>query len=191
MCSFGSQFVPDEEYTKQGFNWVFDGIAIDQEVRTALLISYLAVRCTGDPRKEEAVFHQHLDGVRWDWPWFDEWRDCFSEAGLWPYMWRYDRYRRGPCYATAWADGDEPGQEAARRMLLHHTVGAKGAHLRHNASNRRTMERRPGRHWLYLSNIDRDILQHFFPGLEACPDTVPPFFPGDRTSVLMERLPRA
>jgi hypothetical protein len=124
----------------------------------------------GDPRRERAFYQSAFDGVNWRWPWFDRWRHHFEMLGSVPRMWEWD------------------GKPPDRVFLLAHSV-AMGW-------------RRDGyaRHGLCLffappSDEPEPIREIIAAKIAAYasgegPIAFPPFFPGDRTSVLPSIKPR-
>jgi hypothetical protein len=136
-------------------------------------------------RKFDKELVTSLATIDWRWPWLEEWEEKFESAGHWPFMW--------PDFVPGDSeDEDYTAAELAiyRRQaiapLITHTASALSYHLRDADMIFRVGQR--GRLVLLDDPAERWAAAQY-PAEFTFSETmvIPPFFPGDRTSVQLVR----
>lgn len=122
-----------------------------------------------------------LATVDWRWPWLEEWEEKFDSAGLWPFMW--------PNFVPEDAEDDDytAGELAIYRRqamapLITLTASALSYHFRNADMIFRVGQR--GR-LVFMDDPAERWAAAQYPAEFTFTETmaVPPFFPGDRTSM--------
>ena len=154
----------------------WEKVAGPARLPTALREAWIAANGTGDPRQEVKALAEGLRGVAWSWPWFATWQRDFDARGALPYIWESNDYRLRP--------------ERARVAILAHTLNTVLGALDRASGLPELAERRGGYRLVVIAGcpVEADVASRYAQRIEAGDlSTVPPFFPGDRTSLTVKR----
>lgn len=192
--SFGPQFAAPQEFVEKGFFIIFDGVVMDEAEKQALFETFSSIIPDGNSREEEKLFQKYLMGKEWSWSWFDEWKDRFLEHNIWPQMWL--GYAKG----LAMKDPEKKRKKLEREKIkiLLHTTSKVIYSLRNLSRDRKGFEgsrflREKYHFRLYCPfDSDKDIIMMFFPDIfdRVLADDfarIPPYFPGDQSSIGMRK----
>lgn len=173
---------------------------------------WIKARAEGaDTRHIERELEDGLLRSRWHWPWHQRWLERFTAARMWPSMWNLTSS------ATMRLEMNFPEAETAqeRRDLIcdeHDRIKANAVKLfTHTVSTMASTERDRRQHaeidtsilgwsWTLSNTMDPPALVEAllpaalsaFDALYPAPNTpLPPYFPGDMTSVLLVRPQRS
>lgn len=136
------------------------------------------------PRREMQILRQILLRREWRWPLFDEWAARFAADGAWPGMWT--------SYGEYHAEDNDDGMLDERIEILHHTLNFTANTFAKFAQYLDWYGADPTpRYVLDISSIgdgpgriEGKIAKPFRAAINAGDHSrLPPFFPGDRTSL--------
>lgn len=167
-----------DPFAATAFTSVMAEIAARPGLKEGIYPLWAEAYARGDPRAAKASLGA-LTSARWSWPVFDEWRQEFERRGRWPYMW--DSIGRRELRAR---------RVAARAELLQHFLFRCACTCR-DGTRMAPYYRRYG--WR-LIGVGCEVEGQIAEERTALVDlddwrTWPPFFPGDRTS-MMGRAPQ-
>lgn len=178
-------FSPDPELVSRAWDWVTSGIIGANDILLQAKPRFVAIMADGDVfRAFNRDLAAQLAGVEWEWPWLEEWRAKFRLAGLVPYLWR--REEDGVFWPGTWSDLTFPPQGLSTVSLIAHTASASTYSLRRVIEG---LEVRGGREKRLRLATPIDDAEAWASGTFAPQRWVdpngdlPPFFPGDRSSV--------
>jgi hypothetical protein len=147
-----------------------------------------AIAAGGSLHDLEDALQDALAEREWTWPWFEEWYGRFTEWGVYPFNWP-------PLAPTPTSDPPPSAEDlvvyrrAAIAPLLAHTAAMIYFRDRHLSRVR------PGIKWrLALRNdeAEKRVAAEKSPAIEAGDlSELPPFFPGDRTTLTTDTQLRA
>jgi DNA-binding cell septation regulator SpoVG len=147
-----------------------------------LLSGFIAAHQSGDPRAERHVVLDVLSGQTWSWDQFDRWLARFSAEDRWPRMWADVR--------EAGRDQNQDLMNTARCGLLHHTLVLKSYRAR-DGMKPAYVAMMKKRGWDYSfadCPVEQEIALAMRHGVTLDDwRTYPPFFPGDRTMIVIKR----
>jgi len=157
-----------------GARRVLETASVDPEIARQIIEHWPPAYASGNPRIWRSALNELLDGVAFEWGWLDEWRAWFNRRGALPYLWRYH-------------DRDVARFDVA---MLDHAMGSAAARYREWSrawsSQRRGFQKYGVRFSSSGCAVEDEIaalrLDQFDPGSL---DTWPPYFPGDRTHVMV------
>lgn len=176
------------DWFRRGWQEVTAGIAGASAELAALEAQFASTMQDGQAlRTFDRALGAALDGKLWDWPLLDGWQGRFEAEGLWPYIW--------PDFQP---DEEEIAEYDARELaafrrhaatpLISHTAMMTGYRHRNQAmlteagvSLRLVSMGDSAEDWVsgpYITALANGDHRH-----------LPPYFPGDRTSV--QRLPNS
>jgi hypothetical protein len=87
VTSFGGKFATAEEHVRSGFARIMNGTNLPEDIKTIVFAAYIQAHATGDPRAELGAFKSHITGD-FEWPWFEKNKLKFEKTGAFPYMWK-------------------------------------------------------------------------------------------------------
>lgn len=168
------------------FNAVMGRTTVRPEIARAILPMFLLGEIEGDSRISDAAFLplRHAT-IRFSWPDFDRWRATFVSAGSFPLQW------------ADFADGLSDRRRAFRDQaagLLAGTVRSTAWMAFRADQLRRTMQGPMAARRRLALFVTDPAAETFVRPFEAHldlddPATLPPYFPGDRTEVHIDRIP--
>ena len=85
--SFGREFATPDAYCREGFDRALKGLRFPAEVIEPLYLAFKEGHQAGDPRLQLRLISAVLDGVDWNWPWWEECATELDALGLWPLAW--------------------------------------------------------------------------------------------------------
>ena len=177
---FGPEFAPSEEICSQAYDEVMSGVIIDESIRAGYKPDFIEACRSGDPRKEDKVAFKWLLKEDWSWPIFEEWWDHFTKNGQYPGGWLLEK-------GLFSEYGSQKHKEALCRLLRRH-ICAVISRLRELENKDRLPESIFKRnHYRALSThcpVEDEFADQFNKGeLKQWP----PYFPGNRTGVVLYR----
>lgn len=171
MNDIATQF---EESAAWAARRVLETASIDPEIANLIIERWPPAHASGDPRVDSGVLNDLLSDVAFEWGWLEEWRAWFERRGALPYLWR-------------WHDHDAARFDVA--MLGHAMMSAAG---RYREWSRAWSSQRLGfqKYGVRFSSagcaIEDEISASRLDQFDAASlDTWPPYFPGDRTAVMV------
>lgn len=173
-------FSTTTEILRQALCQVFSQIEIDTEVKDRFTEIYIHAHQSGSPRAEQQAAYDTIMQSDWRWQEFEEWRIKFNDLGQWPYLWVKERLHEMPDsnFYT-----DEYWQKRIARILVH-TITMRAYSLR---DEQQKIECGSTQRFADSADdtcpIETEICRKFNIGLLT---GLPPFFPGDRTSLVDE-----
>lgn len=168
-----SPFATREPEIYAAFMLVMAETSIAQPMQQSLLEAFIPAHQSGDPRQEVRALKPLLD-AEWDWQNYDEWETAFRQSGIWPYMWKREGYP------------DPDNRDKARLAIFGHYLTRKIL-----VSGKCD----PSKLWYFrqygwrIPSINCEVEDRIAAELKATVDlevweTWPPFFPGDRSSIV-------
>lgn len=174
-------FASCEEILSTSLDQIFAQIDIDPEVINQFSSLYIQAHQSGSPRAEQQAAYDTISKTRWKWPEFEKWRAVFIENEQWPYTWKRQRLHEMP-------DGNEQQEEYWQQRIariLVHTITMRAYSLRDEQERiENRMQQRFAEKTDDVCEVEAEICRQYDAGeLKG----LPPFFPGDRTSLVDER----
>ena len=179
----------DEElrpFATAAWRLVSSGIVGAQDRLQAAEPRFIACMIDGMPRRQlDRHLEQSLADAEWTWPWFEQWAVYFDRQGAWPFLW--------PCLEPDIdPDDDDPPVYlpaelvAYRRAAIAPLIASVAAKMAYRDRN----ESRPIPKWfgwrlsMLDDKVENQIAERYRPAVEAGDLThLPPYFPGDRTTL--------
>jgi hypothetical protein len=186
-----SPFAAPEPDVGRGFAQIIDPIELPVSVKSAAFDDFANAHERGDPRAGERAFIERLSSIGFLWPWFEHCREEFSQLGAVPRMWLTLK----------------PETPVGLCRLLHHTVSFAVSRERRK-DQLLGFARGGDQDWCFgdpppagwnlrFSEIlpdepqaVRDLIARSMARFDNGAGQWPPFFPGDRTLVVLARAPR-
>ncbi len=172
VTSFGGKFATAEEHVRFGFARIMNGTALPEDIKAKVFTMYAPAQAAGDPRAELGAFKDHITG-NFEWPWFEKNKLKFEKTGAFPYMWKRRAKRDGLAFKVE---------------ILAHTVTMAVLSAAHAARLELLDE-------IFMRTRSEVIIPQ-----AGCPvednvaelfnlgeiDGHPPFFPGDRSKIVLK-----
>lgn len=173
-----SGFAPSSDIVRAGWDLIVGNTSIRVELAEAAYLDFHDTFVAGASARDLCtVLQRHLSRTTWHWPWFQEWHQHFAPRGEVPYLWQ----------DLAWAAAKSGGQPSDLVPLLEHSVSATIFRLRNL------------RQWAEMAQplfpilapvndfqgkVEQRLAREMWPKIASGDWSVlPPFFPGDRTSL--------
>lgn len=171
-----STFATDKKFIVEAWRHVMADTTISASNQEALLPKFITGHRSGDPRRELNALLP-LREAEWQWPVFEKWDAEFNRLGQAPYMWEHIF--------------SEFGDKELKFRLLCHTL-TKSVFACRDGSKTANWHKRNG--WRFFSTgcpIEKAVADQMKDQVDLDDwRTWPPFFPGDRNSLLGERYKR-
>lgn len=169
----------DGRFAAAAWDVVTSGIQGVAAELAAFKPAFVALFVAGsDSRRFDRDLTSTLRERQWTWPWFDEWDQRFADWGAWPTLW--------PELAPDDVDDEEYSEEEIVRFrreamagLISHTalmVAYRDWHL---------SKAQPYHRWRLVSvdEVEKRVAEAMSAPEVTGPAQLPPFFPGDRTTL--------
>lgn len=170
-------------FPEAAFDLVTEEIDWPAGIRQAARAAWIGAFERGDTRLEVRALAAEVFEVEWHWPEFERWHAFFVEEGIWPVMWEAFE----PPHDLEEDEEFEAGP-VARVRLLTHTLSSTTYRLRDTVNTLPT-----GWSWDLAVVGDGDDVEPRIAALHQARvrrgdlSALPPYFPGDRTS--LRRVP--
>jgi len=87
VTSFGEKFATAEEHVRSGFARIMNGTDLPEDIKARVFTMYAPAHAKGDPRAELSAFKGHITS-NFEWLWFEKNKLNFEKTGAFPYMWK-------------------------------------------------------------------------------------------------------
>ena len=180
--SFGPSFARPVEICQSAWERVVAPMQLPSTLDEKLRDEWVTAHRAGDPRAEVRALVAGLEGVHWRWPWFDECATIFAHDAAWPHNWRRD----GTVLPGFWK------APRFRCEILAITLYATRAAIDRAPGLAEIAARRGGYRLSVVLGcpVEAAVAARHAGAIEAGDlSIVPPFFPGDRTTLTAKRKP--
>lgn len=174
--SFGEQFATPTDFLQAAWDQVLAGAHLPGNLSERAFAAWAAAHRSGQPREEFRVLFELLAGTGWAWAEYDRWKAEFERGGRLPYMWEQATCDTRP----------DPHGERPRCAILAHSLTITAYTLNNRSTVDANASRLGGyRLWVIPGcAVEAEIAARYAAQIEAGDLTVvPPFFPGDRTTL--------
>lgn len=180
--SFGPGFATEARFLAAAWDLVVLPIGLAPAAGRALFAAWASAHTKGDPRAENKALSAALKDTDWRWPWFDASAEGFDQDGEWPHMWLREGLETEKARAEV-----QP-----RCVILAHTLSMTAYRMRDMADDAmKDLARRRGGYRLSVvagCPVEARVAAQHAASIEAGDmSRLPPFFPGDRTTIAIKR----
>jgi hypothetical protein len=174
-------FSIDTAILRDALAQIFTKIDICPSVIEQFSLRYIQAHKSGSPRAEQQAAYDTILKTQWTWHEFDKWHSLFSQQKKWPYLWRQQRLNELPDDESY---KSEYWQQRILRILVH-TISMRAYAIRDEQLKiGNGMKERFADDVGDECEVEAMICKQFNAGdLKG----LPPFFPGDRTSLVDEQ----